>query len=145
MRVQNPLLRKTLTDFGQYVGEMLPKYVQKVEVTNCEELDIMIHPEGIIPTMQFLKDHHNAQFLNIIDIAGMDVPTRPYRFEVVISIFPYQSQTFQQGFQTREKNISILLLSCRANNLQFSLVLQSQYHVIKFLITVKMIFTELNS
>ena len=85
--MQNPLLRKTLTDFGQYVGEMLPKYVQKVEVTNCEELDIMIHPEGIIPTMQFLKDHHNAQFLNIIDIAGMDVPTRPYRFEVVYSQF----------------------------------------------------------
>ena len=83
VRVQHPLLRQTLTEFGQYVAEMLPKYVQKVEVTNCEELDIMIHPEGVIPTLQFLKDHHNAQFLNIIDIAGMDVPAREYRFEVM--------------------------------------------------------------
>ena len=82
IRTPNPVLKKTLTEFGQYVAEMLPKYVQKVEVTSCEELDIMIHPEGIIPTMQFLKDHHNTQFLNIIDIAGMDVPTREYRFEV---------------------------------------------------------------
>ena len=76
-------MRKHLTEFGQYVAQMLPKYVQKVEITNTDELDIMIHPEGVIPTMQFMKDHHNAQFLNIIDIAGMDVPSREYRFEVV--------------------------------------------------------------
>ena len=76
-------MRKHLTEFGQYVAKMLPKYVQKVEITNTDELDIMIHPEGVIPTMQFMKDHHNAQFLNIIDIAGMDVPSREYRFEVV--------------------------------------------------------------
>lgn len=83
VRQHNPLMRKHLSEFGQYVAEMLPKYVQKVEITNTDELDIMIHPEGIIPTIQFMKDHHNAQFLNIIDIAGMDVPSREYRFEII--------------------------------------------------------------
>lgn len=48
----------------------------------------MIHPDGLIPVVHFLKGHHNAQFTNIIDIACMDVPSRENRFEVssVISI-----------------------------------------------------------
>lgn len=81
-RPQNPLLRSTLHDFGEYVGNCLPKYVQKVQLTYNNELEVLIHPEGIIPVMTFLKDHHNAQYLNIVDIAGVDVPNRPYRFEV---------------------------------------------------------------
>ena len=75
-------MQKTLIDFGQYVGECMPKFVQKVQVTSGDELDIMIHPDGIIPVLTFLKDHTNAQFENISDIAAVDVPTRECRFEV---------------------------------------------------------------
>jgi len=70
-------------DFGRYIGECLPKYVQKVQVTNGNELEVMIHPDGIIPIMSFLKNHTNAQYLNIVDIACVDVPTRQNRFEIV--------------------------------------------------------------
>lgn len=42
----------------------------------------MIHPEGVIPVMTFLKDHTNAQFHNIVDIAGVDKPSLQNRFEV---------------------------------------------------------------
>ena len=141
--MQNPLLRKTLTDFGQYVGEMLPKYVQKVEVTNCEELDIMIHPEGIIPMMQFLKDHHNAQFLNIIDIAGMDVPTRPYRFEVVFwtsQFFRTDHKHFNKVLKPGDKNISIF----KDERLTIFTRPANTFYKVPY-ITVKMIFTQLNS
>ena len=108
-------MRKTLTEFGQYVGEMLPKYVQKVEVTNCEELDIMIHPEGVIPTLQFLKDHHNAQFLNIIDIAGMDVPAREYRFEVtkIFSSSCFSSPIFFSGAGCSKLTMSLVNVSLK--------------------------------
>lgn len=74
--------RSQLTDFGKYVAECLPKYVQKVQLTSGDELEVLIAPEGVIPILQFLKDHHNAQFANLVDIAGMDVPARQYRFEV---------------------------------------------------------------
>jgi NADH dehydrogenase (ubiquinone) Fe-S protein 3 len=74
--------RSQLTDFGKYVAECLTKYVQKVQLTAGDELEILIAPEGVIPVLQFLKDHHNAQFASLIDIAGMDVPARQYRFEV---------------------------------------------------------------
>jgi len=86
VRVQDLEKRKQLAEFGRYVGENLPKYVQKIWVTHTDELDVMIAPEGILPVLAFLKDHHNAQFTNIIDIAGMDVPTRQYRFELIYNL-----------------------------------------------------------
>lgn len=76
------MTRASLTDFGKYVADNLPKYVQKVQLTAGDELEILICPEGVVPTLQFLKDHHGAQFTSLADIGGMDVPSRKYRFEV---------------------------------------------------------------
>uniref|UniRef100_A0A6M2E5I0 NADH dehydrogenase [ubiquinone] iron-sulfur protein 3, mitochondrial n=1 Tax=Amblyomma tuberculatum TaxID=48802 RepID=A0A6M2E5I0_9ACAR len=83
--VRKPLYvqRSKLEDFGRYVAECLPKYVQKVQITPGDELEVMIAPEGIVPVLSFLKEHQNAQYTNIVDICGVDVPTRQYRFEVV--------------------------------------------------------------
>lgn len=86
VRKADPLVRSQLKDFGQYVYECLPKYVQKVQLTAGDELEILIVPEGIVPVLQFLKDHHNCQFTNLADICGMDVPSRPYRFEIVYNL-----------------------------------------------------------
>ena len=78
--------RENLTDFGKYVADCMPKYVQKVQLTAGDELEVLISPEGIIPVLSFLKDHHNAQFTNLVDIAGVDMPTRECRFEVVYNL-----------------------------------------------------------
>lgn len=78
-RRQDGEARETLVAFGKYVGESLPKYIQKIQVTHTDELELLIHPLGILPVTYFLKNHHNAQFTNIVDIAGMDVLTRKYR------------------------------------------------------------------
>lgn len=82
VRKPDELKRKSLSDFGAYVAECLPRYVQKVQLTAGDELEVLICPEGILPVLQFVKDHHNAQFASLADIAGMDVPCRKYRFEV---------------------------------------------------------------
>lgn len=82
VRKPDAAARSSLTDFGKYVAQCLPKYVQKVQLTAGDELEVLIAPEGVVPTMQFLKDHHSAQFASLVDIAGMDVPGRKYRFEV---------------------------------------------------------------
>jgi len=86
VRKFDPVQRETLTDFGKYVAECMPKYVQKVQITSGDELEILIAPEGLLPVMSFLKDHHNAQFASLVDIAGLDMPTREYRFEVVYNL-----------------------------------------------------------
>lgn len=75
--------RTQLSDYGKYVAECLPKYVQKVQLTSGDELEILIAPEGVLPVVQFLKDHHNSQFENITDITAVDVPSRGNRFEIV--------------------------------------------------------------
>ncbi|XP_030753431.1 NADH dehydrogenase [ubiquinone] iron-sulfur protein 3, mitochondrial-like [Sitophilus oryzae] len=80
------IARSQLTDFGKYVADCLPKYIQRVQITAGDELELLIVPEGVVPVLQFLKDHHNSQFTNLTDIAGMDVPSRPYRFEVIYNI-----------------------------------------------------------
>ncbi|XP_056636076.1 NADH dehydrogenase [ubiquinone] iron-sulfur protein 3, mitochondrial-like [Diorhabda sublineata] len=86
VRKPNVVARSNLRDFGKYVAECLPKYIQKVQITAGDELELLIVPEGIVPVLQFLKDHHNAQFSNLVDIAGMDVISRPYRFEIIYNI-----------------------------------------------------------
>ena len=87
------MLKQQLTDFGQYVADCLPRFVQLVEVSYMDELEVMVHPEGIIPVLTFLKDHTNAQFLSVADIAGLDVPTREYRFEVSVLLVGALSQS----------------------------------------------------
>ncbi|KAL7644500.1 UNVERIFIED_CONTAM: hypothetical protein RMT77_005332 [Armadillidium vulgare] len=80
------LQRTTLSEYGRYVAECLPKYVQKVQISAGNELEILICPEGVIPVLTFLKDHTNAQFNNLADLCGVDVPSRTYRFEIVYNL-----------------------------------------------------------
>ena len=81
VRKFDPVVRENLTDFGQYVAQCMPKYVQKVQLTAGDELEILVAPIGIVPVMSFLKNHHNAQFGCLVDIAGVDIPTREYRLD----------------------------------------------------------------
>jgi len=78
--------RQSLTEFGQYAAQCLPKFIQKVQLTAGDELELLVSPEGILCVLDFLKGHHNAQFTSLVDIAGVDVPTRKYRFEIVYNL-----------------------------------------------------------
>lgn len=92
-----------LRAYANYLVQTLPRWIQEARVSQLDELEvlslsfgrvcppanpprvpnqIMIEPEGVIPVMTFLRDHTNAQFRTLIDIAGVDVPTRVHRFEV---------------------------------------------------------------
>lgn len=51
-------------------------------MTCYSELEVMIHPDGVIPVLTFLRDHTNAQFRNMTDLTAVDIPTRQNRFEV---------------------------------------------------------------
>lgn len=79
----DPERRKQLLDFGSYAGKCLPKFIQKIQLTHGNELELLIAPQGILPVITFLKDHTNAQFESISDITAIDVPTRINRFEIV--------------------------------------------------------------
>ncbi|ERL87389.1 NADH dehydrogenase [ubiquinone] iron-sulfur protein 3, mitochondrial [Dendroctonus ponderosae] len=86
VRKSDPVQRSQLKDFGKYVADCLPKYVETAQITHGDELELLISPDGVVPVLQFLKDHHNCQFTNLSDIAGMDVPSRTYRFELIYNL-----------------------------------------------------------
>lgn len=78
-----------LEKFGQYVATILPKYIQDVRMTSTKELEILIHPEGIVPVLGMLRDHTNAQFKALMEITAVDVPSREYRFELVYCLLSH--------------------------------------------------------
>lgn len=114
-RKRNEVTRANLTDFGKYVAECLPKYVQKVQLTSGDELEVLIAPDGVVPVLQFLKDHHSAQFASLVDIAGMDVPSRKYRFEVSERTH-FDAYQFLIDFCPEYSQIIYNLLSLRYNS-----------------------------
>ncbi|XP_050538567.1 NADH dehydrogenase [ubiquinone] iron-sulfur protein 3, mitochondrial [Daktulosphaira vitifoliae] len=86
VRQVNEVVKQNLVDFGKYIAECLPKYVQKVQIATGDELEVLIAPEGVVPVLQFLKDHHNCQFANLSDICAVDIPQRQNRFEIVYNL-----------------------------------------------------------
>ncbi|KAF6029240.1 Ndufs3 [Bugula neritina] len=57
-----PQANAQLEEYGKMCAEVLPKYIQRAE------------------------DHHNGQFLNLSDIAGIDIPAKTNRFEIVYNL-----------------------------------------------------------
>ncbi|XP_064423260.1 NADH dehydrogenase [ubiquinone] iron-sulfur protein 3, mitochondrial [Latimeria chalumnae] len=86
VRPKDEVTQNQLSAFGEYVAEILPKYVQQVQVTCFNELEVMIHPDGVIPVLSFLQDHTNALFQSLIDLTAVDIPTRQNRFEIVYNL-----------------------------------------------------------
>merc|ERR1739848_20596 len=81
--VPDDIIKKNLSDFGQFVADCWPKYVQKVEVSHHNELEVCIHPAGIRPVISFLKDNQFSKFENLSDFTAVDIPNRANRFELV--------------------------------------------------------------
>ncbi|XP_065827707.1 NADH dehydrogenase [ubiquinone] iron-sulfur protein 3, mitochondrial-like [Oscarella lobularis] len=85
--------RDELIRYGSYVADSMPKYVERAQVTYLNELELLIHPDGLIPVLTFLRDHTNAQFKSLADLTAIDVPKRPYRFELVYNLLSLQFNT----------------------------------------------------
>ncbi|MCP9262845.1 NADH dehydrogenase [ubiquinone] iron-sulfur protein 3, mitochondrial [Dirofilaria immitis] len=82
--------REKLARFGRYCAGCLPKFIQRVQFAAGDELELLIHPSGVVPVIAFLKGNHAAQFTNIVFITGMDVPSRKFRFEVIYALLSIQ-------------------------------------------------------
>ena len=47
------------------------------------ELTLHAGAENIVPVLTFLRDDTKCRFISIIDVCGVDYPSRPQRFDVV--------------------------------------------------------------
>ncbi|CAG9820460.1 unnamed protein product [Phaedon cochleariae] len=82
--------RDQLKNFGKYVAECIPKYIEKVQITNSSELEVLVDPDGLKCVISFLKDHHSAQFESLVDLTALDIPSRPHRFELVYNLLSFR-------------------------------------------------------
>lgn len=84
---RNPVLElATLTpalqEFGAYLMATMPKFIQQTAVYK-DELTLYVAPTAVVPVITFLKNHSNTRYQSVMDICGVDYPTRGKRFEVV--------------------------------------------------------------
>ncbi|KAJ3272329.1 hypothetical protein HDV01_005763 [Terramyces sp. JEL0728] len=78
---------------GDYISKCVPKYIQQFSVYK-DELVLNVAPSALLPTLQFLKLHSATQFTQLVDIAGVDYPTKQNRFEIVYCLLsiPYNTR-----------------------------------------------------
>ncbi|UOM36796.1 NADH-quinone oxidoreductase subunit C [Acuticoccus sp. I52.16.1] len=68
-----------------------------------KQLTITVTREAIVDVVRFLRDDPRAAFVNLVDICGVDWPSRPERFEVVYHFLsPVQNQRVRLKVLTDE-------------------------------------------
>ncbi|KAJ3046721.1 putative NADH-ubiquinone oxidoreductase 30.4 kDa subunit, mitochondrial [Rhizophlyctis rosea] len=87
-----PLPNAEVHEYGKWLLSCLPKYVQQFTVYK-DELTLFVAPNGLIPTMLFLRDHQACQFKQMADVCGVDYPSRENRFEVVYNMLSMRYNT----------------------------------------------------
>jgi NADH dehydrogenase (ubiquinone) Fe-S protein 3 len=75
-----------MVELGKYISGCLPKYVQKAQIDKSNELELLIHPEGVVPVISFLKENHKTQFHAFTTATAIDVLSRQYRFELIYNL-----------------------------------------------------------
>jgi NADH dehydrogenase (ubiquinone) Fe-S protein 3 len=75
--------------FAKSVLKAVPKWVQYCSYEKGE-LSFVISPQYIFPFSQFLKNHVNTQYKQLLDCTAVDYPSRSLRFEVVYNLLSIQ-------------------------------------------------------
>ncbi|EHK56606.1 NADH-quinone oxidoreductase subunit C [Allomesorhizobium alhagi] len=83
---------ETLNDLAAYIREKLDGQIGDAVVA-YGELTLTVEPADIVAVLNFLRSDVQCQFISIIDICGVDYPSRARRFDVVYHLLsPRQNQ-----------------------------------------------------
>lgn len=85
------------------VASELDDHIHSVAAPN-DEVTVITSVDHIIAVLRFLRDDARAQFVNIIDICGVDFPSDSARFEVVYHLLsPKHNQRIRIKLRTDEE------------------------------------------
>lgn len=83
---------ETLQELGEYIASSLGEKVEGWAVA-YGELTVTVSAGSIVESIRFLRDDIRCQFINLIDLCGVDWPAREKRFDVVYHFLsPKQNQ-----------------------------------------------------
>jgi len=95
-------MSEALRELESYVAEKLGERVAASTVA-YGDLTIEVAAGDIVDVLNFLRRDAQCQFINIIDICGVDYPARTKRFEVVYHLLsPRQNQRIRVKVATDE-------------------------------------------
>lgn len=72
---------EAVEDLNTYLAERLGSKVLNQEIA-YGELNLLVNPSELLSVLTFLRDDVQCQFICIIDISGVDFPSREKRFDV---------------------------------------------------------------
>jgi len=90
-------MQKTLLELADYIKTTQSSFIQKLWIEHGELIAEAV-TENIVPLTAFLRDDSHCQFTQLIDICGVDYPSRPKRFEVV---YNFLSVKFNQRIRVK--------------------------------------------
>jgi NADH dehydrogenase (ubiquinone) Fe-S protein 3 len=67
----------------------LPKWIHRYQFSK-QENTLYVNSEFVYPFLCFLKYHSNTRFRLLIDVCGVDYPSRQQRFEIVYNLLSIQ-------------------------------------------------------
>ncbi|MCO4316733.1 NADH-quinone oxidoreductase subunit C [Phyllobacterium sp. 21LDTY02-6] len=76
------MFEEALTELSAYLSEKPALSLKSVEVA-YGELNLEVERDGLLDLLTFLRDDVQCQFVCLIDICGVDYPSRVHRFDVV--------------------------------------------------------------
>jgi NADH-quinone oxidoreductase subunit C len=76
------MAEEALSELGNYLKDRAGLSLKSVELA-YGELTVDVEVSELIATLTFLRDDAQCQFISLIDISGVDYPSRTARFDVV--------------------------------------------------------------
>lgn len=83
---------EALLKHANYIQRCLPAHIQQISLYK-DELSLCVAPSALLPLLQFLRDNTACQYKLMMDVAGVDYPTKPHRFEVVYHLLSVRYNT----------------------------------------------------
>jgi NADH-quinone oxidoreductase subunit C len=91
-----------LDNLGKAITAALAPAVKEYSIAH-QELTVKAEAAHIVAVIRFLRDDPRCQFWNIVDIAGVDWPSRERRFDVVYHLLsPKQNARIRVKIETDE-------------------------------------------
>jgi NADH-quinone oxidoreductase subunit C len=91
-----------MNELAEHIRTVLGDKLGESEI-RFGELTLVVEAAHIIETLTFLRDDRRTQFLNLIDICGVDYPGRVQRFDVVYHLLsPHLNHRIRIKVRTTE-------------------------------------------
>lgn len=83
---------ETLQELADHISASLPNEISSAEI-RLGELILVTQRESLIQVLTYLRDDPNCHFKQLVDISGVDYPSRPERFEIVYNLLSHRHNT----------------------------------------------------